>query len=203
MPETIPSPLALALSYLRAARGWTRMRLARALGYTGGSLLARYEAGTKPLTRESLDALIAPLQHPPAAAGAEPPDLTVLEPVLLAMMPYLIEEGTAVPERPSTDEERRDAEAIWTALERFPVSWRRRLIELSPRAGNWALAARACQASAEAAAHDSREALELAELAFSIAERVPGEESDRVKGTCRERLVNARLEAADGLSGTG
>jgi hypothetical protein len=61
---------------------------------------------------------------------------------------------------------------------------------------------RICEASAQAVDRDAREALELAELAFSIAERVEGEESGRVQAYCRERLDSAR-RAADELAGAG
>lgn len=125
-------------------------------------------------------------------------DMTSLEPVLLAVTPYLLQLRTLEPARSSPEEERREAEQIWARLEKHPVPFRRRLIELSPRAGSWALAVRACEASRE----DADEALELAELALSIAERAPGEESwrSRLKGYCWAHLAKAR-RAADDLTG--
>jgi len=58
-----------------------------------------------------------------------------------------------------------------------------------------ALAPRICEASAQAAERSDPEALELAELAFSIAERVEGEESGHVRGYCWAHVVNARRVA--------
>ncbi len=66
MPKQPLSPLVLALKYLRTAAGWNGPQLARALG-VNKSLISAYETGKKPLTREQLEALIAPLGHPPDA----------------------------------------------------------------------------------------------------------------------------------------
>jgi transcriptional regulator with XRE-family HTH domain len=134
-----------------------------------------------------------------ARRSAIPAAREIPEPVLLAMAPYLIELHNAKPTRPSPEDERREAEPIWTALEKYPVRFRRRLIELSPRSGSWALAVRACEASVESAAHEAGEALELAELALSIAERAPGEESwrSRLKGYCWAHVAKARRAAND------
>jgi transcriptional regulator with XRE-family HTH domain len=65
--------------------------------------------------------------------GAEPQESAiVVESVLLAMTPYLVTRP-AEPRRKTLDEEQREAEDVWTALERFPIPRRRRLLELAPR----------------------------------------------------------------------
>ncbi|HEX9941440.1 MAG TPA: hypothetical protein VGG03_05445 [Thermoanaerobaculia bacterium] len=51
--------------------------------------------------------------------------------------------------------------------------------------------------SVRAAAHSASEALDLAEFALSIAERVPGEESLRCQGYCWAHVANARRVATD------
>ena len=217
-----PDVLRLVVALLRAYAGMTQVEFGVASQVDQGDI-SRYERGEiappeKSLRRMAkaakvpwhlvalcvrfIEAFLTGAARRRAATGAEAPDLAVLEPVLPAILSYLIEEDTAAPERPAPDEERREAEAIWAALERYPVAWRRRLIELSPRAGSWALAVQACQASAKASGRDPQEALELAELAYAIAERVSGEESSRVQSTCRERLASAR-QAAAGLGGAG
>jgi transcriptional regulator with XRE-family HTH domain len=113
----------------------------------------------------------------------------ILDAVLLAVTPYLVEEMTAEPDLPSPEEERREADEIWAALENFPPERRRRLIELSPRpAGNAALARRICAASAQAAAHSAEEAADLADLALFTARRAPGGEA-----RCTEWLAEWRL----------
>src|SRR6185295_1535027 len=107
-------------------------------------------------------------------------DPKVLEPALQAVTPYLLEDTGAERKRPP-EEERREAEDTWTSLERHDIPRRRRLIEMTPRSSKSpALAMRICEASAQAADRNAGESLELAELAFSIAERVQGEESGRV-----------------------
>jgi transcriptional regulator with XRE-family HTH domain/tetratricopeptide (TPR) repeat protein len=133
-----------------------------------------------------------------AARGSAPPaakalDITILEPVLLAVTPYLIKASTSELAPPSVEEERREAETIWTALAKHPAPFRRRLIEISPRCGSWALAVRICEESVKRAAHRPDEALELAYLALSIAERIPGPESwrSRVKAYCWAHVANA------------
>jgi transcriptional regulator with XRE-family HTH domain len=130
-----------------------------------------------------------------AARGSAPPaakalDITILEPVLLAVTPYLIKASTSELAPPSVEEERREAETIWTALAKHPAPFRRRLIEISPRCGSWALAVRICEESVKRAAHRPDEALELAYLALSIAERFSGTESCRSEG---DPLATARI----------
>ena len=128
------------------------------------------------------------------------PKIQSWESVRLAVTPYLVDAYTIKPGgRPSLEEERREADQIWTALERHPILFRRRLIAVSPDSGSWALAVRVCEASVKSAAHKAEESLELADLAISIAERVPGEQSwrSRVLGYCWAHVGNARRVAND------
>jgi transcriptional regulator with XRE-family HTH domain len=107
-------------------------------------------------------------------AGTATIEQAILDSVLLAVTPYLLEEETAEPDLPSAEGALREADEIWKALEPFPPDRRRRLIELSPQpAGNAALARRICEASAQAAAHSAAEAAELADLALFTARQVP------------------------------
>jgi tetratricopeptide (TPR) repeat protein len=131
-------------------------------------------------------------------ASAEPVELEILEPALLAVTSYLVEDSLArsLPQPPG--EARREAEEVWTALERFPIPDRRRLLELSLRPSrSIALAARACEASARAAAHRVEEALELAELALFIAEQAPEGRRSRALSYCWGFIGNARRVATD------
>jgi hypothetical protein len=152
--------------------------------------------------RQFYSSLLAAAARENAAPAAKPLGLTIPEPVLLAVTPYWIEAHAVQTAPPSPEEDRREAEQIWTALERHPVPFRRRLIELSPLSGSWALTVWVCEASLRRAAHEAQKALELADLALSIAERVPGEESwrSRLKGYCWAHVGNAR-RAANDLSG--
>ena len=126
------------------------------------------------------------------------PSLKSLEAVLLAIIPFFMDVDSGPP-RPSPDEERREADQFWTALERHPIPFRRRLIEVSPDSGNWALAVRVCEGSVRSVTRDAGEALELAELAVSIAERVPRKEGwrSRLEGYCWAHVANARRVAND------
>lgn len=128
------------------------------------------------------------------------PDRSVLERALLGVAPYFVEIAMTDTTPPSLEEERREAEEVWTALERFPIHRRRRLSELSLRASrSWALSERINEASVWAAAHRADEALTLADLALSIAGRVPGEEGwrSRLQGYAWAHVANARRVAND------
>jgi len=99
---------------------------------------------------------------------------SLLEPVLAAVAPYLIDEVLTEPDPRQREEDRREAAAAWTALARFPIPVRRRWIELSLRASrSLALAEKILQESERVADEHAEEAGELAELARRIAERVP------------------------------
>ncbi len=122
----------------------------------------------------------------------------VVERALLGVTPYFL--SMEEPNSPTPEEERREAEEVWAALERFPGARRRRLVELSVRASrSWALAERICEASAQAAAHRAAEALTLADLALSLAGEVSGEEGwrSRLQGYAWAFVANARRVAND------
>jgi transcriptional regulator with XRE-family HTH domain len=210
------SVLRLVVVFLRFRAGMTQAEFGRA-SRVDQSDVSRYERGKAAPPEESLHRMAEAAGVPwpvvvqvrrfyaavlPAAAGrgdvpeAEAPAL--LEAALLA---GATPRGEA--RRQSPEEARREADEIWSALERYPIRRRRRLIELAPRASrSCALAARVCAASLRAAAHDAREALELAALAFSIAQRVPEAEGLRARtlGYCQAHAGNA-LRVANDLDG--
>jgi transcriptional regulator with XRE-family HTH domain len=227
VPETIPSWLGLALAYLRAGCGWTRARLAQALGHSSDSLLARYELGTQPLSPENLDSLLAPL---PLEARKEA--VEVLHFTHRLIFPDRSEE-TASPFPLTAEEQRRidraTLSAAWAAAETVRAElmrWKKRekqkkaeqqaeellqtllratprerrgLVEVFPDFWTSALAVRVCEASERSAAHSAQQAIELAMMAVSIAERVPGAESwhRRLEGFCWAYVGNARRVAND------
>jgi transcriptional regulator with XRE-family HTH domain len=126
--------------------------------------------------RRTYEAILAAAARPGAVTEGQPPSAELLEPALLALTPCLLGDPEAERRR-SLEEERREADEIWAALERHPLPRRRQLIEQAPRASrSRALAARVCAASLEAARRDVQEARELADLALLIAGRVPGQE---------------------------
>ncbi len=102
-----------------------------------------------------------------------------------------------------TDSEKQKAEELFKSLATLTTAKERRdLIEAFPKFWKWALAVRVCEASVKSVSHDAGEALELAKLAVSIAERVPGEDSwrSRLLGYCWAHVANA-LRVANDLAG--
>jgi transcriptional regulator with XRE-family HTH domain/tetratricopeptide (TPR) repeat protein len=216
-----PSVLRLVVSFLRDHAQMTQARFGKECRVAQAEM-SKYELGQVAPSEEALRrmAKVARIDWPlvahlrqfyssllgAAASGhsirdVKPLDVMLLEPVRLAVASYLIE--TTQPAQPggpsSADGSCDEAEQIWKALEKHPSRFRQRLIELSPRSGSWALAVRACEESLKRAAHKAGEALELAELALSIAERSPGNEGrrSRLEGYCWAHIANARRVGND------
>ena len=221
------SPEALALIYLRSERGWPQKELAGRHGLTTYRQLSRYETGDRPLSRETLDALAASLGYSPEAVDAllfirslvAPPEREAPSPVAPTAEERRRIHRAAIAAGWSTAEEvrerlvarkrrlnaeaaRRDAGALWARLKAHPRQARRGLVAASPELRSWALAERVCHESERAAAHKPNEALELANLALSIAEQTEGGEDwrQRVQGYAWAHVANARRVAND-LSG--
>jgi transcriptional regulator with XRE-family HTH domain len=229
VPEHSPTPLAFALICLRSAAGWSRIRLAHALGRADESLISAYERGAKSLTREKLEALLDPLGHPPEVIDVLllAHDLIFSQSPVEALSPVALskEERRALDratmaagwtagriaaegiraelirrrKQEKAAAARREAEGLFRGLMAGTRQERSGLVEVFPEYRSWALAVRVCEASVRSAAHKAEEALDLAQLALSIAERVPGEESwrSRLKGYCWAHLANARRVAND------
>jgi transcriptional regulator with XRE-family HTH domain len=79
-------------------------------------------------------ALAASARRSAASSDGASLDGAVTDSVLLAITPYLVEDAAAEPARQRPGEARREAREIWSALERFPIPKRRRLIERTLRA---------------------------------------------------------------------
>jgi transcriptional regulator with XRE-family HTH domain len=101
------------------------------------------------------------------------------------------------PAPPPRPEDREEAQELWEALRRHDPSTRRLLVEESARFRKWALCEKLCAESRQAASPE--EAQELADLALLIAERVPGEESWRLRlqGYAWAHAANARRAQGD------
>jgi tetratricopeptide (TPR) repeat protein len=123
----------------------------------------------------------------------------ILEPTLLAVAAYQLEDETAAAVPQNIERLFREAGEIWEALERFPVDRRHRVVELLPsRCRSWALAVRACEASLKAAADKPADALELAALALAVAEQLPADIGGyQLQGFCWAHLANARRVSTD------
>ena len=142
---------------------------------------------------------VSPPASPHLAEDDAPIEQAALEATRLAMLPYQIEEAAEEDESRSPEEERREAEEIWAALEPLPHAERLQWIERSVYAAeSWALAETIAHASARAAAEDVAAALALAELALTVARRVPGEaRRARTVGYCTGFLANALRVATE------
>ena len=214
-----PKVLRLVVVSMRCHTGMSQQEFGDACGMSQGQI-SNYESGNVAPSEKTLRrmAQVAGWDWPlvvhlrqfftsllaAAARGSSPPtralDLSVPEPALLAVTPYLIESHTASMAPPALEEARREAAQIWAALERFPIQRQKHLLGLTLRASrSWALAERVSHESERKAAHNAGEALELAEFALEIAERAPGEQSwrARLKGYCWAHLGNARRVAND------
>ncbi|HTG32031.1 MAG TPA: helix-turn-helix transcriptional regulator [Thermoanaerobaculia bacterium] len=219
------SPEALVLIYLRSQRGWAQQELADRHGYTTYRQLSRYETGDRPLSRETLDALAASLGYSPEAVDAllfihslvAPAEREVPSPVAPTAEERRSIHRTAIAAGWSTADEvreellarkrrlkaesaRRDAGKLWARLKAHPRLSRRELVAGSPELRSWALAERVCEASVRAAADSPREALDLADLALFIAQRVEegGEDWRRhLEGYAWAHVANARRVAND------
>ncbi|HEV2851316.1 MAG TPA: helix-turn-helix transcriptional regulator [Thermoanaerobaculia bacterium] len=224
MPKENLSPEALALIYLRSERGWRQKDLASRLGLSDYRQISRYESGERPLSRETLDSIAAALGHPREAVDA----LVSLHPLisdgprqdawsrLLApeerrkiaraalttgwtAAETLYSQLAASEVKKKAEAARQEAGELWARLKAYPSPKRRELAAASPEPLRWALVERVCEASVRAAADDPRRALELADLALSIAEQVEGEEGwrRRLKGYAWAHAANARRVAND------
>jgi tetratricopeptide (TPR) repeat protein len=100
--------------------------------------------------------------------------------------------------------EHREAPYLWRRLERHSAKARLALIKKSQELWSPGLCVLVCEKSVTAAAHDGREAEDLARLAIEIARRVPGGEARRARleGLAQAVVGNAlrvrgQLPAAD------
>jgi transcriptional regulator with XRE-family HTH domain len=214
------SVLRLVVVFLRFHADMTQAEFGKA-SRVDQSDISKYEKGAKPPPEEALrrmaraadvdwpvvvhlrrayGAILSVSTRQAATPDLQPPPLASLDAVLLAITPYLIGDQGIEPRRQSPEEARHEAEEIWAALECYPIPRRRQLIEQAPRASRSpALMARVCAASLQAAPHDSGEALELADLALSIAGRVPAHNGlrARAQGYGWAHVGNARRVAND------
>ena len=209
-------PDAYVVECLRFHGGLSQTELGEASGVSQ-SEISKYEQGAVPVPEPKLRSIAeaVKVEWPsvvhlrrffamlfPAAKHRQgvrvdgPPDLEVFEAARLAVMPYLIEDEEEA--GPTPEEERREAEEIWTNLQRHPIPKRRELLGYTYHAArSCALMARICEASLQAADRDAQEASELADLAMFIAGRVPEELRSRAEGYCWAHLAHARRAAGD------
>ncbi|HEX3530138.1 MAG TPA: hypothetical protein VH988_24015 [Thermoanaerobaculia bacterium] len=218
-------PLARALSYFCHRSRWTPQRLAAAHGFAEHRQIYGYMSGDRTLTREYLEFLLAPLEvrSEDVDAFLFSDGLIVLDPPPQAASPVALtrEEQRAIGRTASTagwtlaetlrgklirrkkknkvEAARRQARELWSVLKLADSQERRDLIEVYPVYQTWALAELLCHESIRAAAHKIEVALELAELAVFVAERVREEERWRslLLAGCHAHIANVQRVAAD------
>jgi transcriptional regulator with XRE-family HTH domain len=198
------SPEALALICLREQRRWTQRELAAAKGISDYRLISRYENAEKILSRAELDEFARLLGYSREAVDAllfsyslvviEPPpssspmdlsreELRRIDRAVLAdgwtRAALLRARLVAGKRKRKAEDARREAGKLWARLKPFAHPARRELVADAPEFRTWALAQILCQESRRAAAHDSRQALELADLALLVAGRIEGEDAWR------------------------
>jgi transcriptional regulator with XRE-family HTH domain len=220
-----PSATGLALQYLRTLRGLTRPALAKLLGWADASLIGRYERGDEELSEERLRHIAGVLGYPPEAVDV----LLFAETVIARPLSPTPPSPVALGEEESRELTRTAMAAAWTFTDRLcdglarasrevkverayeeadkllarllplPPDERRAMVAIFPEFRSWALAVRLCAASVEAAAHKAEDALELADLACRVAERVDEDPGFRLRleGYCQLHLGNARRVAND------
>lgn len=219
MAQTAVPDLGIVLTFLREGQGWSQTRLAQAAGTTP-KVINDYEHGRRTLTRPRLEKLLVPMAVPAeridatlsclagnrasSRAPAEPDDdfaatrrqieLVSLhagrfaEGLARGMLQLLTVEGQAL-------EGRQEGALLWRRLKRkgSTMAERRMLVDGTRKYRHWGLVVAVAAESIEKAANHPREALELAELALYVAERVPGD------GFWRARLAGlAGVHVANG-----
>lgn len=210
------------LSFLRWLAGWwTQTRLSEESGIPRSNL-NKYEKGKKeprPATLRTITATVGVperlvgflrfslrLIHKALSTGRVPPaDQRVREEAAAAAVDIL-ERAMALaraecallaaaprPPGPMTQQERKRAEALFEKLSSYPLSRQQFLIRGSRAYKDPFLALLFCEKSEEAAPHDPDKALQLAEQALYIAQRVEGPSfRARLEGWCTGFIGNVQ-----------
>jgi transcriptional regulator with XRE-family HTH domain len=216
----------LAIILLRSLHGWDQKELAEA-AQVAASQVSVYETGGRAAPREFLEKVAAAAGFPPylldpllrflrsfriAAQRRSRADRALAEGAAAELMELFRLTVDTILE-PLTQEEAGDARPdvrdrelaapLWTRLERRTAAERRLLVEEGKEYQSWSLCERVAAESAALAPKDPGKALELAELAVSIAERAPGEETwrSRLQGYAWGHMSQARRACGD-LLGT-
>jgi tetratricopeptide (TPR) repeat protein len=215
----VPSLYGRILQYLRCGQGLAKKELANRLGWSEEGRLRRLEDGKEPLSREALDAILSHLPCAPEAVdvlvAADKLIATATSPEPLS--PVALDEAerwevyratlaavwsfsevfadtlARTLRQANAERARQEAADAFSRLMCSTPAERQALPSIFPEYRTWALAVEIAEASVAAAADDAERALELAELACSIAERVEEEPGFclRLQGHCLGRRANA------------
>ena len=215
----VPNERGVCLYVLRSLRGWTQVELADALG-TAASVISEYENGRRRasertvhraaealgISPERLYILLSFLRELQEGMGSTPPPRsrrieTLTEEFQMAfeaIARQAAEVILAVLEEPAWPPE--PADVLWARLEGLKKENRWLLVEVVETYQTRELCERICEESLAAAVDDSEDsALELAELALFVAERVGGGDfwRWRVQGYAWAHVGHARRRHGD------
>ena len=226
-PENEADDVRLIIGLVLLILGWNRKTLGAKAGISR-SALSELENGTRKAQARTWKKIEAATRLPLAGVKALLPALrrlravaegrtaptrgaaaaiahtvgSVVEAVLRQEEPYLplsapksVEPSSGLPK----PEDRLLAEELWERLKPRTHSARMALVEEVPKYQIWSLAEKLCTESERAAAEDPQQALELAELALHVAERIVGEAAwlSLLASYVWAHLGNARRVASD------
>ncbi len=221
-PHDLPRPWRIALVWLRERIAWTQQDLAAAADAHQSSV-SGYERDNRTLTRRRFEALasaamgyapaevdlvlltISALAPSTAAGGAIPAHPATVTPaedrIVRQAAAHLAVEVAALakaslPARAaarSVARARAQTDKLWKVLAGCAPSRRLLLVECLPAFQSWALAERLADESRRAAPNSADTALELAQLAVTVAGLAAGSDAwrSRLQGYARAFLANA------------
>jgi DNA-binding XRE family transcriptional regulator len=218
----IPDERGVCLYVLRSLRGWTQGELANRIDVTV-SAISEYENGIRDvperIVRRAADAVGIPtwrlldlessLRDLQGLMGSTPPPKSCprdrmaealslgFEDLARRAVEAALASSQVWKASPGSTRDLVPADVLWAALERCRVEERLLVVEEGVEYQTWGLCKLLCEKSLEAT--DGETALRHAELAFRVAERVPGDEDWRagVQAFAWAHLGHARRQRGD------
>lgn len=220
MAKPVTSELGLAIFLMRVVRGWSQTQMAKAAGVTS-SMLSEFERGRRNPSRRTLERLSKASGVPLSAIYAILPAIRslqksvesgvversarrqiaeeriaeVTESLVRATLELVFkgqqeERSDFTPPRP---EDREEAPGLWERLQGLEPESRIIAVEEGEEYRKWALCELICHESTKVARVSPARAAELAGLAVTIAQRVPGPDAWRshLRGYAWAHLGNA------------
>ncbi|HEX6902963.1 MAG TPA: helix-turn-helix transcriptional regulator [Thermoanaerobaculia bacterium] len=220
MAKATSRELGLAIFLMRTVRGWSQTEMARAAGVTS-SMLSEFERGRRNPSPKTLERLSKASGVPLSAIEAILPALRSLqksveggvversarrqiaeeriEAVTESLVRATLELVFKGRQEPQTDltpprpEDREEAPGLWARLQSLEPESRSLAVEEGEEYWKWALCELICHESTKLVRMSPGRAAELAGLAVTIAQRVPGPDAWRshLRGYAWAHLGNA------------
>jgi transcriptional regulator with XRE-family HTH domain len=214
----VPNERGVCLYVLRSLRGWTQVELADALGTTA-SVISEYENGRRRTSERTVHraaealgipqdrvyVLLSVLHELQGLMGSTPPPRSsrieiIIEEFYRGFEAFAREVAEVILATARDSWPPEPADVLWARLESLEKENRWFLVDIAEAYQTRELCERLCEESLEAAADDSEDsALELAELALHVAERVGGGDAWRwrVQGYAWAHVGHARRRHGD------